>query len=143
MIAPDAEVMQAAKDVSGGFARRFESRARKMLEGHHLAVFLDLPSWTTEIEQFLSLGEMFSQMGAAATTFDAVADALEMLYPDLFVVKTTESTVGSDTEVAPANVGDGPFEGAETAPPKYKIFSTNATSPKQANQKTVQTVLSG
>ena len=37
--------------------------------------------------------------------FDAVADALEGLYPDLFVVKTAESTVGS-LEVAPANVGD-------------------------------------
>lgn len=38
--------------------------------------------------------------------FDAVADALESLYPDLFTVKTTESTVSSDTQVAPANVGD-------------------------------------
>lgn len=37
--------------------------------------------------------------------FDAVADALEGLYPDLFVVKTAESTVGN-LEVAPANVGD-------------------------------------
>ncbi len=38
--------------------------------------------------------------------FDAVADALEMLYPDLFVVKTTDSVVSSGWEVAPANVGD-------------------------------------
>jgi hypothetical protein len=38
--------------------------------------------------------------------FDAVADALEGLYPDLFIVKTTESTVTSNWEVAPANVGD-------------------------------------
>lgn len=38
--------------------------------------------------------------------FDAVADALEMLYPDLFVVKTTDSIVSSGWEVAPANVGD-------------------------------------
>jgi hypothetical protein len=68
IVAPDAGVMQAAKEVDGKFAPRFESRARKTLEGHHLALFLDLPSWATEIEQFLSLGEMFSQMGAAATT---------------------------------------------------------------------------
>ena len=38
--------------------------------------------------------------------FDALADALEMLYPDLFVVKTAESTVGSSWEVAPATVGE-------------------------------------
>jgi hypothetical protein len=68
IVAPDAGVMQAVKEVGGKFAPRFESRARKTLEGHHLAVFLDLPSWATEIEQFLSLGEVFSQMGAAATT---------------------------------------------------------------------------
>lgn len=38
--------------------------------------------------------------------FDALADALEALYPDLFVVKSAESTVSNDWEVAPATVGE-------------------------------------
>jgi hypothetical protein len=38
--------------------------------------------------------------------FDALADALEALYPDLFIVKTVDSVVSADWEVAPANVGE-------------------------------------
>ena len=39
------------------------------------------------------------------SVFDATADALEMLYPDLFVVKTVDLTIPRDWEVAPANAG--------------------------------------
>jgi hypothetical protein len=40
------------------------------------------------------------------TVFDAVADSLEALYPDLYVIKTTESTVTGEWAVAPADVGN-------------------------------------
>lgn len=38
--------------------------------------------------------------------FDNLADALESLYPDLFVVKTTESTITADWISAPSDVGN-------------------------------------
>ncbi len=68
MAAPDTETMQAVRNASGKFAQRFERQGHPALKGHDLAIFFDVPSWSVEIEQMLSMAEMFSQMGAAATT---------------------------------------------------------------------------
>jgi len=66
--ASDAEVMRAVRNASGTFAKRFADRVQPVLVEHDLAIFCDVPSWSVQIEPMLSLGKMFAQMGAAATT---------------------------------------------------------------------------
>lgn len=66
--APDAEVMHAVKNVSGTFAKRFAKQVRPALEEHDVAVFLDVSAWSMQIQQMLSMGEMITQMGVAATS---------------------------------------------------------------------------
>jgi hypothetical protein len=65
---PDAEIMRAVNSAGGKFAQRFDIQVRAALENHDVAVFVDVPAWSVQIEQMLSVGEMFSQMGAAAAT---------------------------------------------------------------------------
>jgi hypothetical protein len=66
--APDAEVAAAVKSGSGAFVKRSGEQVRSGLEGHEVAVFLDLSAWSAQIQQLLSMGEMITQMGAAATS---------------------------------------------------------------------------
>jgi hypothetical protein len=66
--APNVEVMQAVKNGSGKFVQRFEQQGRPVLQGHDFAILFDIPSWSLQIDQMLSMGEVLSQMGAAATT---------------------------------------------------------------------------
>ena len=40
------------------------------------------------------------------TVYDAVADALETLWPDLYIVKTVETTISGEWESAPADCGE-------------------------------------
>ncbi|MFQ5807898.1 MAG: hypothetical protein ACE5I3_15745, partial [Phycisphaerae bacterium] len=83
IVAPDADVMQAVQNASGKFAQRFEEQAPATLKTHDLAIFFDMPSWATQIEQTISMVEMFSQMGvqmgAAAATTQAVQANLTMV----------------------------------------------------------------
>jgi len=66
--APDAEILRATTSASGRFARRFKENAAATLESHGVVIFLDAPAWATKMEQMLTMGEMFAQMGAAMTS---------------------------------------------------------------------------
>jgi hypothetical protein len=96
MAAPDTEAMQAVKNASGKFAQRFEKQARAMLDGHDLVVFFDMPSWSMQIERMLSMAEMVSQMGAAATTQPGQAN-LAMVN---WVFKTARTVVDESEAIA-------------------------------------------
>lgn len=63
--ARDAGILRAALSADGKFAQRFQQQARSLLDRHDVALLFNVPSWSAQIDQVLSLGEMFSQMGAA------------------------------------------------------------------------------
>jgi hypothetical protein len=56
--ARDAEVLRAALSADGKFAPRFEKQAHGMLDRHDVALLFDVRSWSAQIDQILSLGEM-------------------------------------------------------------------------------------
>jgi hypothetical protein len=80
--APDAESLGAIKSASGQFVQRFEQRARPVLKNHQLALFLDVPSWTPQVEGVLSMAQMFVQMSPAPTT--QAAEVNQALFTWLF-----------------------------------------------------------
>ncbi|MBU0616105.1 MAG: hypothetical protein KKI02_00140 [Planctomycetes bacterium] len=105
IVAPDAEVMQAVKSAGGAFTKRFAERVRTTLEKHDVGVYFNVASWSVQIQQMLSVGEMIAQMGVAATSQPAQVNLTMVKW--LFELLRTTSDEGQAVVLAGRVDGDG------------------------------------
>lgn len=87
IVALEPEAMQAVKQASGKFAQRFERQGRPVLKQHDLAVFINIPAWSSRIEQMLAMAQMFAQMGTqmgAPTTTTQAAQVNAAMVDGMF-----------------------------------------------------------
>ena len=105
IVAPDAEVMQAVKSAAGAFTKRFAERVRPTLDQHDVGVYFNVASWSVQIQQMLSMGEMIAQMGVAATSQPAQVNLTMVNW--LFELLRTTVEEGQAVVLAGRVDGDG------------------------------------
>ena len=66
IVAPDSDVAAAIKSANGKFAADFLKKNQERLSSNDVLVYFNVPVWSTEIHQILSMGEMVLKAGAAS-----------------------------------------------------------------------------